>query len=62
MILVILSLPFLLSTLCYSAKCFFFLLTTVVPITAPPLMNSNAIHSILRKRKVYYRNLTHGFE
>ena len=32
--------------LCYSAECFFFLLTTAAPITAPPLASSNAIHSM----------------
>jgi len=26
--------------------CFFFFAVTVVPIRAPPLMNSNAIHSV----------------
>ena len=26
--------------------CFFFFSVTAVPITAPPLMNSNAIHSM----------------
>ncbi len=37
---------FFYSALCYLTACFFFLLTTVVPITVPPLMNSNAIHSV----------------
>ena len=33
-------------TLCYSAECFFFLRIIAVPVTTPPLINSNAIHNI----------------